>query len=257
MPQTAPAAGYPASTPPREPAAVVTAEKADVGLLGGLFGAKRDAAPPAQATAPGAPPAPNAPPSTALAKTDPADEVARDPALVVYAASLVMAVYQVEPSLLTVERIAREHGGFVAKKQDKEIVIRVPRARFQEVVSGVDKVGDVIHRDVSALDVTEEHVDLEVRIKNARAMQARLKDLLQRANVKEAIEIEKELGRVTEELERLEGKLKVLRDRIAYSTISVSFQERAPSPAARSARLPFAWLGELGLPSLLSLTESK
>jgi hypothetical protein len=182
---------------------------------------------------------------------------ARDPAFVIYTALLTLAVYRVEESVAAVERIAKEQGGFVARKQDREIVIRVPRARFAEAVAGVDKVGDVIHRDVSAVDVTEEHVDLEIRIKNARAMQARFKELLSRANVKESIEIEKELNRVTRELELLEGKLKLLRDRIAYSTITATFQQRAPENAMRSPRLPFTWLGEIGLPRLLTLSEEK
>lgn len=221
-------------------------------------------APPPPPEAPKDEPAPATPPTspspsgpTALAKGDPDAEAARDPSLVIYAAKLALAVYQVEPSLAAVEKLAKDHGGFLASKQDREIVVRVPRARFQAALSGIDKVGDVLHRDISAVDVTEEHVDLEIRIKNARAMQGRLKELLAKANVKEAIEIEKELGRITGDLEALEGKLKVLRDRIAYSTISVSFQERAPSATARAPQLPFGWLTSMGLPSLLSLTEEK
>jgi len=186
-----------------------------------------------------------------------AEEPARDPALVIYTAHLALAVYRVEDSLAAAERLAKDHGGFVARKQDREIVVRVPRARFAQALSGVEKVGDVLHRDVTALDVTEEHVNLEIRIRNARAMQARLTELLARASVKDSLEIEKELSRVTGELELLEGKLKVLRDRVAYSTITVSFQERAPESAMRSPRLPFPWLGAIGLPHLLSLEEEK
>jgi hypothetical protein len=211
--------------------------------------------PAAPASGPASTPAPSREPNAIAPGAT--SEPARDPALVIYTAQLTLAVYRVEESVAAVERIAKEHGGFVARKQDREIVIRVPRARFAEAVAGVDKVGDVVHRDVSAVDVTEEHVDLEIRIKNARAMQARFKELLNRANVKESIEIEKELNRVTAELELLEGKLKVLRDRIAYSTITATFQQRAPESAMRSPRLPFTWLGEIGLPHLLVLTEEK
>jgi hypothetical protein len=213
--------------------------------------AKTDAPAPAEPSSPPSGGAANA--ISPGAATDPA----REPAFVIYTAMLTLAVYRVEESVSAVERIAKEHGGFVARKQDREIVIRVPRARFAEAVAGVDKVGDVIHRDVSAVDVTEEHVDLEIRIKNARAMQARFKELLSRANVKESIEIEKELNRVTREVELLEGKLKVIRDRIAYSTITATFQQHAPENAMRSPRLPFTWLGEIGLPRLLTLTEEK
>jgi hypothetical protein len=104
--------------------------------------------------------------------------------------------------------------------------------------------------------VTDEFVDTEIRIKNGRAMQARLKILLEKANVKDALEIEKEMRRVTEELELLEGKLKLLKDKIAYSTITVTFQGRgAGALRDMPLRLPFPWLSELGLPRLLSLHE--
>ena len=115
----------------------------------------------------------------------------------------------------------------------------------------------MLHRDIQAQDVTDEFVDVEIRIKNARAMQVRLKTLLERAAVKEALEIEKEMNRVTQELELLEGKLKLLKDKIAYSTITVHFEPRGSTIQATRVRLPFPWLTQLGLPSLLSLSEVK
>jgi hypothetical protein len=115
----------------------------------------------------------------------------------------------------------------------------------------------VLHRDVQAEDVTDAFVDTEIRIKNARAMQVRLKTLLDKSSVKEALEIEKELRRVTEELELLEGRLKLLKDKIAYSSITVSFEARGSAIQATRIKLPFPWLGRLGLPSLLSLSEDR
>ncbi len=207
----------------------------------------------------GAPPPPPPPPSTPANPTTPTstDDKGRDGAQIVYTANLSIAVYQVDQGLARVEAIAREVGGYLTLKRTRDITIRVPRAKFEQALAAVDGVGDVLSRNVQAEDVTDEYVDLEIRIKNARAMQARLQQLLQRAEVKDALEIEKELHRVTEELERLEGKLKLLRDRVAYSTITVSFQARGAGVQATRVRLPFPWLSELGLPNLLSLEESK
>lgn len=182
---------------------------------------------------------------------------AHDTSMLIYTAHLVMAVYQVEQGLAAVEKVARDMGGYLALRRDREIVVRVPRARFEPTLAAIDKIGDVLHRDVQAQDVTDEYVDLEIRIKNARAMQVRLKQLLDKAAVKEALEIEKELRRVTEELELLEGKLKLLKDKIAYSTITVTFEARGSTIQATRIRLPFPWLEALGLPNLLQLQESK
>jgi len=230
--------------------------------------AKAQSAPPPPPP-PGPPPreAPNTTPgaghgapgtgAAAAASAPTATAEARDTSMLVFTAQVTLAVYQVEQGVLAVEKIAREAGGYLAVKQDKRITIRVPRNRFEAALGAVDKIGDVLHRDVEAVDVTDEYVDMEIRIKNARAMQTRLKQLLEKASVKEAIEIEKEMRRVTEELELLEGKLKLLKDKIAYSTITVVFQARGSSMASSRVQLPFPWLSALGLPTLLRLQENK
>jgi hypothetical protein len=97
-------------------------------------------------------------------------------------------------------------------------------------------------------------MDAEVRLKNARAVRDRLQQLLEKANkVEDSLAIEKELTRVGTEIETLEGKLKYLRDRARYSTITVSFQAKQTDNIRPSVRLPVDWLNQLGLGRLLSL----
>ncbi len=233
---------------------------------------RNELAAPASVAVPGKAPAPPPPPpsggqpqSTDQKKGDASKDAPRaegteahhETSMLIYTARVTMAVYQVEQGLVAVEKIARDNGGYLALKRDKEIVIRVPRNRFEPALAQIDKIGDVLHRDVQAQDVTDEFVDTEIRIKNGRAMQARLKILLDKANVKEALEIEKEMRRVTEELELLEGKLKLLKDKIAYSTITVAFEPRGSTIQATRIKLPFPWLQQLGLPTLLQLSEDR
>ena len=173
---------------------------------------------------------------------------------IIYTAHVTMAVYQVEPGLLAIERIAHELHGYMASRNDNVITVRVPRASFDEAIRRVMSAGGVLHRQIDAPDVTDEVVDPEARLKNLRVMRDRLTELLRNAPVKEALEIEKELGRVTQEIERIEGRLKVLGDKIAYSTITVTFQARGTAALRdEPLRLPFPWLSELGLPRLLDL----
>ncbi|MDB4994589.1 MAG: hypothetical protein JWM74_2021 [Myxococcaceae bacterium] len=228
--------------------------------------AARGAKQPASTT----PPSPQSPPpdrdGDGIADTqdkappDPSGPITKDApheaTMLIYTAHVTMAVYQVEPGLANVEKIARELGGYLSNRGDTEITVRIPRARFDEAIRRVGLTGDVLHKELSAEDVTDAFVDLEIRVKNARNMRDRLAELLKRADVKAALEIEKELGRITGEIEAMEGKLKVLRDRIAYSTITVTFQGRgAGALRDMPLRLPFPWLSELGLPRLLSLHE--
>ncbi len=181
------------------------------------------------------------------------EEAPHDAAMMIYSAHVTMAVYQVAPALDAIEAVARNVGGYLSSRNDTQIEIRVPRARFDEALKKVEANGDVLHHDVSATDVTDVYVDLDARLKNARAVRDRLEALLQKAAVKEAIEIQRELERVTGEIESMEGKLKVLRSRVAYSTIDVVFQPRGQAALHDTPGLPFPWLAELGLPHLMDL----
>ena len=205
---------------------------------------------PSDAPAPPPPPPPGGPRAGG-------NEPPHDTSMLIYTARVTMAVYQVDQGLAAVEKIAKDMGGYLSLKRDREITIRIPRNRFEPTLAAIDKIGDVLHRDIQAQDVTDEFVDTEIRIKNARAMQVRLKALLEKAPVKEALEIEKEMRRVTDEIELLEGKLKLLKDKIAYSTVTVAFEPRGSTIQSTRVRLPFPWLGALGLPSLLRLSEER
>ncbi len=181
-------------------------------------------------------------------------ETPHEPAMLIYTANLTMAVYQVAPALDAIEKIAKDLNGYLAVRSDASITIRVPREKFSAALAQVEKTGDVVHREVTAEDVTDQFVDMDARLKNAMAMRERLQDLLKKANTKEALEIEIQLERVMGEIESMEGKLKLLKDKIAFSMITVTFAARGEA-AVRDMplRLPFPWLNALGLPRLLSL----
>ncbi len=180
---------------------------------------------------------------------------AHDVSMLLRSAQLTLAVYEVEKKLDAVQAIAVELGGYLALRGDRELTVRVPRERFDEALRRMEAVGDVLHRSVAAEDVTDQFVDLELRLKNALAVRARLEKLVESASVKDAVEIQKELAKITEEVERIEGKLKLLRDRIAFSTITVTFERTEPQRVRSQALLPFAWMRTMGLGPLLQVTR--
>lgn len=197
--------------------------------------------------------APPPPPVPGQPKPPPIASDAHSGAMLIYTAALNLGVYQVEARMNDVEKIARDVGGYLALRNDQQITVRIPRAQFDAAVARIEKLGDVLHRNISAQDVTDEFVDLETRLKNARAMRDRLEILLKQAAVKDALEIEKELGRITGEIERMEGRLKLLRDKIAFSTITVTFQPLDNQTVRDSSILPFPWLSDIGLGPLLNV----
>jgi len=192
----------------------------------------------------------------AQARETASDVTASGGPLLIYMATLHLAVYEVEQQQRAVIAIARELGGFLALRDDQRIVIRVPARKFNDAVGRVEEVGDVLHRNVEAIDISEEYRDLEIRLRNAEAMRTRLERLLDNAhNVQEALQVEHELERITEVLETIKGRLRFLDDRVSFSTITVYFAPRPTEGVDQPDifRLPFPWLDELGLRTLLNL----
>lgn len=134
---------------------------------------------------------------------------------------------EVEQSLRgRLRETSRALGGYVTSEYGRSMVMRLPAARVDEALAGLEALGTVTRRSVRVQEVTAQHTDLSIRIHNAQRLRARLQALLAEAkDVKEMLEVERELARVTQELELHEGSLRLLRDRIALSTITISFED--------------------------------
>jgi hypothetical protein len=174
--------------------------------------------------------------------------------LLIYTATFHMAVFEAGPSIDATYKLAKDLGGYLVRRDQHSIIIRVPVAKYHDALNKVAKLGDVLNREETVEDVTEQFLDMQTRLRNARAMRDRLEQLLAQAkNVKEALAVEKELGRITTDIERMEGRLKRLRELISFSTITVQFKARPSDHVDSTVRLPFPWLDRMGLSNLLSL----
>lgn len=211
------------------------------------------AEPPPPPQAPPAPsPAPASRPDVSGSSGDGAQT--RTHPLLIYTAHYNLAVFEATAVIDAVQKLAEEQNGYLVRRGDRDITVRVPSGKFRDVLGAITKLGDVLHREETVEDVTERFFDLQVRLKNARALRDRLEALLVEAkDVKEALAVEQEMARVTQEIESLEGKLKLMRELIAYSTISVTLEPKATDKVDSNVRLPFPWLENLGLTNLMNL----
>ena len=111
-----------------------------------------------------------------------------------------------------------------------EIELKIPAARFDEALSGLTPIGKLESVNVDAEDVGEEFVDVSARMDNARRLERRLIDLLatRTGKLKDVLDVERELARVREEIDRYEGRIRYLKAHTAMSTLRVSVHEPLP-----------------------------
>jgi len=175
--------------------------------------------------------------------------------LLIYTASLRLAVLDMEASLTAAQKCAEEAGGYLAEMTSNSITLRVPAKQFHAVMDRLKALGRLLDKNIKVEDITDEYVDLQLRLRNAEALRDRLEGILKEAKVvKDALEVEKELARVRREIERIKGRLTVLGKQVAYSTIEVHFERMAEKRVeVQLPELPFPWLDRLGVESVLRI----
>jgi hypothetical protein len=108
--------------------------------------------------------------------------------------------------------------------------VKVPANRFDDLTAGLEPLGRLQFVNVGAEDVSEEFVDLTARAANGRRLEERLIELLRTrtGKLQDVLSVERELARVREEIERMEGRMRFLKTSAQLSTLSVSLYEPAP-----------------------------
>ena len=183
----------------------------------------------------------------------PADQwfrpTALDPAsrLIIRTGQASIEVDSLEASMAELRRLVQRVGGFVAdasvqsgRKQLRSatLELKVPASRFDELTEGLDPLGRLQFVNVGAEDVSEEFVDLTARVANGRRLEDRLVELLRTrtGKLQDVLTVERELARVREEIERMEGRLRFLKTSAQLSTLSVNLYEPQPIVASHPGR---------------------
>lgn len=165
--------------------------------------------------------------------------------MMVYNASMRVVVLRVTETQKAIRSLARELGGFLQEMTNDRIVVKVPAARLDTAMERIARLGEVTDQHVKGSDVTEEWTDLHLRLKNAHAGRDRLVELLAKAErVEDMLKVQTELTKLTEMIERIEGRIRYLKEAIAYSVIEVHLN----SPVGRqdlAIQVPFPWVREL------------
>lgn len=193
-----------------------------------------------------APPQLETPEAEEAIATDPIpDDFARQ---VIYTGTMQLAVYNLATAKEEVEALVVEAGGYVQSLRAQTMVLRIPAGDFRAVAATIGKLGRVESQEFEAQDVTEDFYDMQTRIEVLRRTQTQLLSLLDKARtVSDALEVRRELDKVTLELEAILGRQRVLAAQIRFSALSLGLEERIPRLDVPSTNDPFPWVDEIGV----------
>jgi hypothetical protein len=131
-----------------------------------------------------------------------------------------------------------ERGGTGDKPPAISVTIRVPSARFAEVMDRLAALAvDVVDRTESGKDVTEEYVDVQASIQSLEVARDRLLEIVRSAETTEdLLAAERQLTQRESEINKLKARLQYLAQSSQLSSIAVELR-----PSVLSGQIAPGW----------------
>jgi len=139
----------------------------------------------------------------------------------------IAAIAESKGGFIVTSEVRQQGGGASSESKIVTVVARIPSAQFETTVEEIRKIGSrVLQEKQTGLDVTEEYIDLEARIRTKQALEAQFLEIMKQARtVTEALEVQRQIAEVRTEIERLEGRRRFLENQSSLSTITVTLQQ--------------------------------
>ncbi len=104
--------------------------------------------------------------------------------------------------------------------------VRIPAANLDSFISASGEKGTITSKTENQQNVTLEYVDLESRIEAYKTEKNTLTGLLEKAeSLEDVLKIQERLSEVNYQIENYTSQLKVLENRVSYSTVTLRINE--------------------------------
>lgn len=152
-----------------------------------------------------------------------------------------------------IDQITRETGSYYGMETQSAgtssieavCTVRIPAENFDRFLSLLEQhAGEFDSKKIDAIDVTEEYMDLEARIRNKKELEATFRQLLTKAaSISDILAVEAQIASVREEIERSEGRLRYLTKSVAYSTLTITYRQPVTARSEYGEKLKKAFSG--------------
>lgn len=112
------------------------------------------------------------------------------------------------------------------QNRSANLKLRIPQQYFTKFLTDAGTIGNVIRSSTSSENVTYQYYDTQAHVKALSTEEDRLLELLKKTGeLKDILELEKELANVRYQIENLTGTLKKMDNLVDYSTVQVTINE--------------------------------
>jgi hypothetical protein len=169
--------------------------------------------------------------------------------MIIHQASLSVNVKKLDKAQSNIEQKVEQYGGYIVEsnvyQEDDQtssgkMIVRIPEKNFEKFLLDAEgEAAEILERNVTGQDVTEQYVDLESRVKSKRAVEERLLEFMSKAQkTDDLLKISADLATIQEEIEVMVGKMKYLENQTSFSTIELTmYENRVVVPEIESKEL--------------------
>ena len=159
-------------------------------------------------------------------------------------ANVELEIVSFDDAVQKITAFAKEERGYVATTDSQkqangklrgQVVVKVLPENLDRFLQKIRGLGELKNQTLGTEDVTKAYFDTDARLKNARVMEQRLIDMMKTktGKVSDLLQVEKELGRVREDIEKMQGELKYWDSQVQFATVTISLAEKdMEEPAA-------------------------
>lgn len=125
-----------------------------------------------------------------------------------------------------VETSESDMGGYYDSNRYSTYTVRIPAEKLDEFLTSASEKGKITSKTESQKNVTLDYVDLESRISAFKTERETLMNLLEKAeSLENILSIQERLSEVNYEIESYTAQLRVLENRVSYSTVTLRISE--------------------------------
>ncbi|MDF1671911.1 MAG: DUF4349 domain-containing protein [Vicingaceae bacterium] len=149
--------------------------------------------------------------------------------------SITFETSDVKATKNIIDKATKQFNGYLSEDNEYDygyriqhnVTIRIPSENFDNLLASISKsVEEMDDQNISVRDVTEEYVDVEARLKSKKKVEERYLGLLSKAySVGDILQVEHELARIREDIERVEGRLRYLKNQVSLSILRITYYE--------------------------------
>jgi len=125
-----------------------------------------------------------------------------------------------------VETSSADFGNGYSSNRYATYTVRIPADKLDAFITSAGENGTITNKTESQQNVTLEYVDLESRIEAYKTEKQTLTNLLEKAeSLDNVLAIQERLSEVNYQIESYTSQLKVLENRVSYSTVTLRIRE--------------------------------